>query len=185
MTVYYGTSGNDTSDNLGRDDSWLAYGYGGNDILSGGLGDDTLIGGRDNDALYGGPGNDRLYGGAGNDTLGGGYYDPNSSTDYDTLTGGAGADTFVIGAISSGGGPINLYVGNDYATFTDFSQNQGDKIGVIDDTNRHDYFLDTSQNISGGSTLDTLIYYQGDLFAVVQDTIQVSASDFITYTAPA
>ncbi len=225
MTTYYGTLGNDTYNYTGND-SWLAYGYGGNDSLQGNsgsdtlyggsgddtlwgsyypedgndylsgetgndtlfgsVGDDTLIGGRGNDGLYGGIGNDRLYGGAGNDTLLGGFLildDP--SPDYDTLTGGAGADTFILGSTGYYDGSfINYYLGDGYATFTDFNRNQGDKIGIAGDTNTSDYSLDQSQNISGGSALDTLIYYQSDLFAVVQDTIQVSVSDFIPYTQP-
>jgi hypothetical protein len=32
MAIYYGTSGNDTYNYTGKD-SWLAYGYGGNDSL--------------------------------------------------------------------------------------------------------------------------------------------------------
>jgi Ca2+-binding RTX toxin-like protein len=223
MAAYYGTSGNDVYNYTGND-SWLAYGYGGNDVLkgdsgsdtlyggsgddyllggdprstspqddgtdylSGGTGndtlsgsfdDDTLIGGQGNDVLYGGRSNDRLYGGAGNDTLWGAYI---GEEEYDTLTGGAGADIFLIGLTDFMGGFANLYLGDGYATFKDFSRNQGDKIGVADDTNTSDYSLDQSQNISGGNALDTLIYYQGDLFAVVQDTTQVSVSDFITYT---
>jgi Ca2+-binding RTX toxin-like protein len=188
----YGGSGDDTLiggdlrfASLQGDGTDYLSGGTGNDILVGRLDDDTLIGGQGNDSLFGGLGNDRLYGGAGNDTLWGSdkvLEDP--STDYDTLTGGAGADTFVIGFLNFLGGFSNLYLGDGYATFKDFSRNQGDKIGVADDTNTSDYSLDQSQNTSGGSALDTLIYYQGDLFAVVQDTTQVSVSDFITYTGP-
>jgi Ca2+-binding RTX toxin-like protein len=44
MPTYYGTSGNDTEYDT-RNDSWLAYGYGGNDSLEGNSGSDTLYGG--------------------------------------------------------------------------------------------------------------------------------------------
>jgi Ca2+-binding RTX toxin-like protein len=227
MATYYGTSGNDAYD-YADNDSWLAYGYGGNDFLKGlsgsvtlygGSGDDTLlgstatdavsgvdaylsggtgndylagsldndtlIGGQGNDALFGRLGNDRLYGGAGNDILVGDFLmleDP--STDYDTLTGGAGADTFILGATDLVGNFVNFYLGDGYATITDFSRNQGDKIGIAGNTNISDYSLDQSQNTSGGRALDTLIYYQSDLLAVVRDTTQVSVSDIITYTDP-
>jgi Ca2+-binding RTX toxin-like protein len=184
----YGGSGDDTLSGsylllVDRND-YLSGGTG-NDVLFGDSGNDTLIGGRGNDGLYGGLGNDRLYGGAGNDTLLGSFSwlgDP--SNDYDTLTGGAGADTFILGVtyyLSDTETFVNYYLGDGYVTFTDFNRNQGDKIGIADDTNTSDYSLDQSQNISGGSSLDTLIYYQGDLLAVVQDTTQVSVSDFITH----
>ncbi len=235
MAIYYGTSGNDTYNYTGKD-SWLAYGYGGNDSLKGNtgsdtlyggagddtlfgsdiynaitgiddgndylrggtgndylfgsLGNDTLIGGQGNDLLFGGFDNDRLYGGAGNDTLGGDFVvvgqDPRN--DYDTLTGGSGADTFILGATIGETDVfsefITYYLGDGYADITDFSRSQGDKIGIAGNTNISDYSLDQSQNISGGSALDTLIYYQGNLLAVVRDTTQVTGADFIAYTAP-
>lgn len=232
MDTYYGTSGNDT-DNYTGNDSWLAYGYGGNDslqgnsgsdtlyggsgddtllggstgdavfgvidgndylsggtgndVLFGSLGNDTLIGGKGNDLLFGGLDNDRLYGGAGNDTLLGDFLIPGEpSNDYDTLTGGAGADTFMLGITNSTFSDfLRFYLGDGYVTITDFSRSQGDQIGIADNANLSDYSLDQSQNISGGSALDTLIYYQGDLLAVVQDTTQISVSlDFIAYTDP-
>ncbi|MEH1911183.1 MAG: hypothetical protein V7L05_05820 [Nostoc sp.] len=62
----------------------------GNDILYGGS-NPTYSG---NDSLYGGSGDDLLYGGAGNDRLDG-Y--STSGTEYDTLVGGDGSDTFVLG----------------------------------------------------------------------------------------
>jgi Ca2+-binding RTX toxin-like protein len=227
---YYGTLGNDIYSYDG-DESLFAYGYGGNDSLSGNsgsdtlyggagddslfggdyndaitgvddgndylhgrtgndllfgsLGDDILIGGQGNDTLYGGLDNDSLYGGRGNDILCGDFLeDNNPNNDYDTLTGGSGADTFLLGSNSSFGNFLQFYLGAGEATITDFNQSQGDKIGIAGNTSSSDYSLDQSQNISGGSALDTLIYYQGDLLAVVQDTIQFSGADFLVYSEP-
>ncbi len=94
-TVVHGTLRNDTL-TASRNGSQLS-GYGGNDLLLGGVGADVLNGGIGNDTLRGGSGNDRLLGisgtdrllgGDGNDTLYGG-------TGNDALYGGAGNDTLL------------------------------------------------------------------------------------------
>ena len=67
----------------------------GNDTLFGRGGDDTLIGGTGDDWLQGEQGNDSLVGGQGSDTL----YDlegDNTFVDGETITSGAGNDTFVF-----------------------------------------------------------------------------------------
>lgn len=81
-----GDAGNDTIE-----------GYFGNDTLNGGIGNDTLKGGRDNDVLNGGSGDDVLIG-AGSQSYGGGFEDPPPGRgEIDTLSGGTGRDTFVLG----------------------------------------------------------------------------------------
>ena len=67
------------------------FGFGGVDILSGGLGNDYLDGGSANDVLDGGEGNDVVVGGSG----------------ADTLTGGLGLDTLLYTA-SANGVNVNL-----------------------------------------------------------------------------
>lgn len=135
----YGGAGNDTlfGDNP-FDDNQLQgndnlYGRDGNDSLSGFGGNDGLYGGNDNDKLFGNSGNDVLFGGAGNDFLNGaGAIDRSSidvgSVQIDTLTGGAGEDTFTLQDVSpSGFGVGPLYLGdgnNDYALITDFNQSE-------------------------------------------------------------
>jgi serralysin len=127
-------------------------------VFNGSSGDDTLIGDAANDVLQGFGGNDSLDGGAGNDTLDGVFGN-------NTFTGGAGADTF------------DIYMA-DFTTITDFSHSQGDKIIVPGSLS--DYSLDQTQNLSGGSALDTAIYYNYNLIGILQDTTQVSpSSDFI------
>ncbi len=88
----------------------------GNDTLNGRSTNDTLIGNGGNDTLYGEAGNDYLNGGAGNDYLDG--YASFNSPDFDTLEGGAGADTFVLGNRSQG----MFYLGNNnQATIADYN----------------------------------------------------------------
>ena len=140
----YGSGGNDT-----------LYGWDGNDYLSGGGGSDTLYGEDGNDTLSGGWGteSDYLSGGGGNDVLDG-------YGGFDTLVGGAGADTFKIYDFdynSSGFG---------YATIEDFSWQEGDVI----DLNTFEGISYGTADYSGSSLTDTLIYSDGNLIAVVEDT---------------
>ena len=70
------------------------FGYGGNDVLTGGSGADSLYGGDGNDRIVGGEGDDALLGDGGNDAiLGGAGADMlNGADGNDTLVGGTGAD---------------------------------------------------------------------------------------------
>ena len=85
----------------------------------------------------------------------------------DILTGGGGADVFTLGGLESA-----HYIGIGYAIITDFSWLEGDSFLVFGSIG--DYSLDKSQNFSGGTLLDTLVYYQNDLIGVVEDTTSVS-----------
>jgi serralysin len=104
----FGEDGNDRLNGDAGDDSLL--GGDGFDSLDGGEGSDRLQGGSGEDKLNGGAGDDRLMGGTGYDNLDGGAGDDVligvSTTDpytayglyeSDTLTGGKGRDTFVLG----------------------------------------------------------------------------------------
>ena len=75
-----------------------------------------MIGNAGNDTLYGEAGNDYLNGGPGNDYLDG-YASNPYSPDFDTLEGGLGADTFVLGNRSQG----MFYQGNGQATIADYN----------------------------------------------------------------
>ena len=112
--VLNGRIGNDRLWGNGNDD--LLYGFTGRDTLSGGSGRDTLNGGRDNDILKGGADNDTLNGDDGDDLLNGG-----SSESADVLTGGAGADIFVLDSL------------NGFSSITDFKWEDGDKIHIDSD----------------------------------------------------
>lgn len=182
----YGKAGDDylyggyDNDNLfgekGRDKLFGGYH---NDVLGGDLGNDTLYGDQGNDILHGGYDSDFLNGGSGNDVLvgWGGMEGEN-----DVLTGNGGADTFVLG-----NQPLGVFYRFDfqsntsyYATITDFKRTDGDKIQVWG--KQSNYILDQDTNYVGGSGKDTAIYFQNDveidLIGVVQDTTNISFSDF-------
>jgi Ca2+-binding RTX toxin-like protein len=158
-----GWKGNDYIDGWTGNDS--LYGEGGADTLLGYDGYDYLSGGTGNDSLYGERDSDQLYGGAGDDYINGGGYSYDSY-EYDTLSGGAGADTFVLGDWYSA-----YYQGSGYATVTDFNWAEGDKFQV------HGSLSDYSVSAYGNS-ID--IYYKNDLIAYVSNTSDVIPSaDFI------
>lgn len=143
-----------------------AYGANGNSL------DNTMTGNSSDNFLWGNTGSDSLSGGEGNDLLNG--YGYGSSDEYDTLTGGGGADTFEIG--SSGDAYYyaeGLYGADGYALITDFNWSEGDKFEAHGSIS--DYSLGTL-NWFGSEALDTGIYYQGDLIAVAQDR---SGSDIL------
>jgi Ca2+-binding RTX toxin-like protein len=161
----FGGAGNDNLFGNGTGNATLRGGAG-NDTVLGGSGNDLLRGGTGDDSLVGFDGNDTLYGGSGNDFLGG-------DLGYDYLTGGSGADIFAV---------LNTaFLSQSFETITDFSRAQGDKILLSTfGYDISDFYLDQSQNISGGSALDTGLYTGNTLIAIMQDTTEISLStDFI------
>jgi Ca2+-binding RTX toxin-like protein len=157
--IGYGRTGNDTlygSD--GSEDD--LYGNNGNDSLFGNDGDDSLFGGYGSDTLYGDGGRDYLNGGYGDDILIG--FGFGTQSESDTLEGGTGADTFVLGE------DFTYYVdpANAYATIKDFRRGQGDKIQVVGDAS--DYSLGIYFRLNEFEA-DIAIRYQGDLIAVVEN----------------
>ena len=125
---------------------------------------ENAIGGSGNDVIIGNDANNIISGGGGDDFLNGFGF---SSSEYDTLSGGAGADIFVLGDASSGA----FYQGFGFVTITDFNWVEGDQFQVFGSAN--DYTL-----TEFGSGID--INYQGDLIGHVENTNNVIIpNDFI------
>lgn len=145
--------------------------------LYGADGNDTLIGSSKDDGIYGGAGSDYLVGGAGNDVISGylaGAGSRATDPDNDTLTGGAGADTFLLGIDKS------FYLGTGSATITDFSIAAGDKIQLFGDL----YNFQLGSFGGSGSIQDTAICKGSDLIGVVQDVNVIGADVFTYYNPP-
>jgi Ca2+-binding RTX toxin-like protein len=169
-TLFGGSeSGPETTDTLigGRGNDSLRVSDFTNSLMRGDEGNDTLIG-----AFYaqniarGGAGSDSLTGGMFDDTLmGGNGNDYNSPPDKDTLVGGAGSDTYVLGNTSS-----VFYLGEGYATIR--SWNASDRIEIHDDISK--YAFNKTKNIVGTSAKDTQIFYNNDLIAILQDATNIS-----------
>ncbi|BAY81507.1 metalloprotease [Calothrix parasitica NIES-267] len=146
------THGNSTS----RASNNLAIAYGVTiENAVGGAGNDTLIGNSSSNYLSGNHGNDYLAGYGG----------------YDALIGGSGNDTFALADASS-----VFYQGDGYAMISDFNW-EYDYIQVSGSSNQ--YSLETG-NWTGGSALDTAIYFDNDLIGLVKDFANVSFDrDFV------
>jgi Ca2+-binding RTX toxin-like protein len=137
-TVLYALNGGDGNDTLsapspsfsGGSAIYHFDGGNGDDVLTGGFRSDVLTGGSGNDTivafgdvLNGGGGADVLDGGDGDDTLTGGrsvFAVPS------VVTGGAGADHFILVALGNSGNPE----GPEGQVITDFSSAEGDKIDL-------------------------------------------------------
>lgn len=177
---YYGSDSADYLNYFGSDDL-VAYGYGGDDYFWGNWGNDTLWGYGGDDTLLGFYGDDRLYGLSGSDSLNGeagnDYIDGYGYTyfEYDTLTGGSGADTF---AIADGSGYTQYAAdgwytyGDGYATITDYSYLEGDVV-QLGWSDYYNYSFGTvDYNYNGYS--DTAIYYGSNLVGVVSDATYIN-----------
>ncbi|GAB1539267.1 hypothetical protein NUACC21_19330 [Scytonema sp. NUACC21] len=135
-TALFGTSENDYMRGDEGDDA--LYGFEGTDVIIGDAGNDAVVGYQGNDYLFGSdgddtlgewyhgePGSDWLDGGNGNDILYG-YGRDTEGTEYDNLTGGEGADKFVLGQeTTTFVNGYAYYLGDGYATIHDFKWWEG------------------------------------------------------------
>lgn len=134
-----------------------------NNNLSGDCGDDILDGRYGNDVLYGGFGGDQLYGGEGNDTLIG-FDSQVSYIEWDSFSGGPGSDHFVLGDSSK-----VFYASDGWALIQDWDYTS-DWIQVHGSANEYQLQF---QNWYGTAALDTGIFYDNNLIAIVQDSTNV------------
>ncbi len=154
------TGGNDTIRGGGGADTIIDYvgsnelhGEAGNDFVQDLSVDASLLdGGADDDFLYSSSGNDTLRGGAGNDTL-----VDDSGNDFDTFTGGTGADIFIYRLTSQGTADTIV---------TDFEDGI-DRIGISSASESFDHLVitdtgaDTVVTFTGGLSPMTLIGMAG------------------------
>jgi hypothetical protein len=84
----------------------------------GSTGNDKIIGGNNGGNLNGAGGNDNITGGTGDDTIAGTSGNPSVVPEVDTLTGGGGVNTFILGG-SNGAYYLNAE-DRDYALITNF-----------------------------------------------------------------
>ncbi len=135
----------------------------------------TITGNSFDNELYGRAGNDSLIGNAGNDILMG---TDGTVGDQDTLTGGSGRDTFMLGSTTTvfyddrNSTTLGL---NDYALITDFNIND-DFIRL--NGKRTDYFLSPSSekgNLPAGTAIFRKVNGEADeLIAIVQGSSSLS-----------
>ena len=198
-----GKEGNDAL--FGGNDEDEIFGDSGNDFVEGGNGNDTVFGGTGNDNLFGSPGDDQLYGdegndlingdddndnilgGIGNDSLSGGNGNDTLSggNDNDIIEGNSGNDLLIGGSgndILAGGADADVFelaTPNDlaFATIIDLNRVENDKIQITG--SKSDYALNFG-TVSGDAALDTLIEYQGNTIAIVEDTVTIDLNtDFV------
>ena len=157
--------GKDKDDVFGDDGNDNLNGNIGDDFVSGGAGDDIVRGGKDNDTVLGGSGNDQVFGDIGSDRIDG--YEV-TGVEYDTLTGGTGSDTFVLG----GDWGVS-YQGEGHAIITDWEP-QLDRIELLGNSSQ--YSISFSNLGVGSAANDTGIYFGTDLIAIIQDSTNVNIS---------
>ncbi|MBD2460289.1 hypothetical protein H6G89_04455 [Oscillatoria sp. FACHB-1407] len=181
---------NNLDNNIKVNTSWF---YGtidggfGVDFMEGGQGFDQLRGGGDNDTLIGGGGGDGLFGDTGNDVITGVDFSGGTGVGtLDKLTGGAGADRFILGNASQAfyDDRISTTAGtNDYALITDF-QSGVDKLVIHGPS--FAYIVQQEHKLGASDLKDTLIFRDNgtrtpDLIAVLQDTTTLVQTDFVSY----
>lgn len=148
-----------------------------------------ILGGEGNDTLKGDIANDNLIGGEGNDILQGTFVCPPltvklavirklNNEEFDTLTGGGGADRFILGELFESD---SLLFGNseavyydkagieDYALITDFNPEE-DLIQLAGETT--DYSLaNTPDDLPEGTAIYLGAIEDNEVIAILSDTI--------------
>lgn len=164
---YYGTESSDSYSYTGYDNV-IAYGYGGDDSITGNWGDDKL---------YGLAGSDSLWGSYGNDYLDGYGY---SYGEYDYATGGYGADTYAVAdeygnTQYAADGYWSYGTSDGYLTVTDYNYWEGDTIQLSYGDAAY-YSSNSAYDYNNNGYADTALYYGNNLLAVISDTTSVNYS---------
>lgn len=154
-------TGTADSTGIGNELDNFISGNSGNNYLLGGTGNDQLYGGDGNDSLYGSVGSDLLSGGNGSDRLIGAFQELDSLV-IDTLVGGAGSDTFVLG----GGWGVSYTSiegkneGGGYAIIQDWNP-AADYIEAKGNADQYSmtHYYGSFSSVAGTSATDTFIYY--------------------------
>lgn len=167
--IYSGSSGADRIYGRAGDD--VLHGNDGDDSLNGDAGNDVLHGGAGKDTLLGGAGDDVLDGGAGNDTLRGG---PGT---HEMLTGGDGADTFIVRGRDTG--TTTTLDGHSVVqtvTITDLDFASGDRLQLPEFLAANGQSLlkaaGVNVNVNSDAALDKLV-----AFIAKEDAADVVTSD--------
>ncbi|HEX2581643.1 MAG TPA: calcium-binding protein [Dongiaceae bacterium] len=152
----------------------------GNDYFRAGIGDDVLTGGDGNDLIFAGPGNDTVYGGNNNDYLTGGLsgddflYGGNGDdvieeySGLNTMTGGAGHDTFVFDGMVKANNQVN---GDTH-----------DTLNIITDFHAGNVTSDANADILDLSPLLTNLFYHGTSLNSAATAAITSSTTFTNIT---
>ncbi|MBD2692079.1 SBBP repeat-containing protein [Anabaena catenula] len=192
-TFIYGDNNNNFLNlSIAPYDKYHIYGFGGDDKIWGSYQNDIIEGGDGNDILGGYRGNDIIEGGSGNDTIVGYRYsdlDGSGDGEIDTLTGGTGADLYILTYRAIGGLYVPYRTGvnddnKDYALITDFTIAEGDLIQLRQPSNGivSSYAYEITASPAGLPT-GTAIYAgrSGDLGLIA--IVQGDALPYGLYTA--
>ena len=185
MTVFNITGTSQSDELIGGNRGDNLIGNSGNDLFVGNAGNDFLDGGEGNDDMRGDTGSDVLIGGAGDDTLQGTFFQANFPTEeIDRLTGGIGADRFVLGDRFNSFYADNTAneTENTRAQITDFNPNEGDTLVLQGFPGQ--YFVTTENGstllLRRDSTGDDV--FTADLIAVLENFTDFDLNaDYIDY----
>lgn len=140
---WWGRAGNDTF-NAANQGHNIAFGWLGQDTLTGHRGNDALNGGPNDDTVTGGPYKDFLYGGGGSDLIDGGPSSPGSSDDL--FGGGFCRETGYYGFVEGSGGGQNT---PDAACSNDLGDTIRGGTGV-------DHIWESNSDHVGDGSIDTI-----------------------------
>ena len=188
--VFFAYDGNDTIVDTANSRDYV-YAGGGNDWIFTGAGDDYAYGYSGNDTIIGDRGSDYLSGNGGDDLLVGAYFNRSNpgKDDIDTLSGGSGRDTFVLGERSDvfydSDTPAWSLGTEDYALIKDFNPSF-DKIQLHGSNS--EYVIGGS-GVSGISGLGIYHVNSGDfeLIGILEDVafsaVSLTNSSQFTYVS--